>query len=334
MVAYPKDFSEALVSAGLEPHRVKLLRHDHRGLETWNRSPDHFLSFASVQDADASPFKRDPEYVAHFLPGPKLAGGGFAAYFVGVSRLYDRWPWDDERPPRCWVYDYRGRGVAAEAADQSWVELEGAIPLGLIVDWGLAPRSWHQWGTQKKPIIAGGNGLPDIGALVRDAGSTLMLTEEERAKELLGFEERDIKSAIERNPHEITRLFEDRRAGMVQVRPDQRAFRKALLSRYGSTCCITGCETEPALEAAHIIPFAEGTEQRNYLSNGLLLRRDVHRLFDLLLVSVHPETNEVWVGPELRSGHYGFLHGASLVADAARPALQEHFSRSQRQAGT
>ena len=61
-------------------------------------------------------------------------------------------------------------------------------------------------------------------------------------------------------------------------------------------CAITADKTLPALEAAHIKDFSE--EGPNQINNGLLLRSDLHKLFDVLreVVSSHPK---VLSGPDL-----------------------------------
>lgn len=58
----------------------------------------------------------------------------------------------------------------------------------------------------------------------------------------------------------------------------QRAFKLVVAEKYGHHCAITGEKVRPVLEAAHILPVAEGGQHR--VDNGLLLRSDVHTLFD------------------------------------------------------
>lgn len=67
----------------------------------------------------------------------------------------------------------------------------------------------------------------------------------------------------------------------------QGAFRTLVLDAYGRRCALTGESTLPVLEAAHIRPYAD--EGRHVTSNGLLLRSDFHKLFDLGLVTVQPD---------------------------------------------
>ncbi|TNF20797.1 MAG: HNH endonuclease [Rhodobacteraceae bacterium] len=317
------NFADLLLADGFDPKQVKLLRHDTRGLLAWKKSPDHFLSFASVQAAETSPFQRNPRWVAHFLPGPRLQTGGFSAYFVGLAELLERRPWDDSRPPRYWLEDYRVRGVTAEAADQEWVSGLPHLEQGLCVDWGLAPRSWHQWGSQSKPVI-GGSG-PSLDEMLDGAGKSILLDAENRLALTIEYEDKALSRQLGRNLEKVRRSAEERRLGLVRQRPDQVAFRNALVERHGPRCSITGCDVLEALEAAHIIPFAKETTDRNLPSNGLLLRRDIHRLFDLFLISVDPATREILLSSKIAASAYGALSGVALNADVSSVAVEWHY---------
>jgi len=82
---------------------------------------------------------------------------------------------------------------------------------------------------------------------------------------------------------------QDKRYGTPQtVRPrlGQGTFRYALEQAYGR-CAVTGEHSLPALDAAHIVPYGDGGDHA--LENGLLLRADVHRLFDRGYVTVTPD---------------------------------------------
>jgi len=70
----------------------------------------------------------------------------------------------------------------------------------------------------------------------------------------------------------------------VPTRLGQGAFRALVLDAYAGVCAVTKHKIRPTLEAAHIRPVAEGGE--NAVANGLLLRSDVHRMFDRGLVSI------------------------------------------------
>jgi predicted restriction endonuclease len=99
-------------------------------------------------------------------------------------------------------------------------------------------------------------------------------------------------------------------ASIVQ-RQGQREFRHKLLIAYGGRCPITDCDVESAIEAAHIIPYY-GPEA-NHLTNGLPLRADIHTLFDLHLLSIRPDTNEVVIAPELVGTCYQDLANRKLT---------------------
>lgn len=83
----------------------------------------------------------------------------------------------------------------------------------------------------------------------------------------------------------------------IVQRQGQEEFRKQLLKAYEYRCCITGYDAEMSLEAAHIISY-NGSET-NYVSNGLLLRADIHILFNLYQISIHPDTGKVVIAPNL-----------------------------------
>jgi HNH endonuclease len=87
---------------------------------------------------------------------------------------------------------------------------------------------------------------------------------------------------------------------LIKPRLGQGAFRVLVTDAYKRRCAITGEKTLPVLEAAHIVPFArKGTHQ---ISNGLLLRSDFHKLFDLGYVTVETTKRDfrVRVSPKIR----------------------------------
>lgn len=65
---------------------------------------------------------------------------------------------------------------------------------------------------------------------------------------------------------------------LAAYRLGQRAFQAVVLDRYGRRCAVTGDKIRPVLQAAHIRPVSADGENR--LDNGMLLRSDVHTLYD------------------------------------------------------
>lgn len=70
------------------------------------------------------------------------------------------------------------------------------------------------------------------------------------------------------------------------IRDGQADFRKRLIEHYGAVCMVTGTSHAAVIDAAHITPY-NGTST-NALSNGLLLRKDIHALYDAGLLLVSP----------------------------------------------
>jgi HNH endonuclease len=74
---------------------------------------------------------------------------------------------------------------------------------------------------------------------------------------------------------------------MIRQRLGQGAFRILVTDTYDRHCAVTGEKALPALEAAHIRPVTE--EGKHRIDNGLLLRSDVHKLFDAGYVTITPD---------------------------------------------
>jgi hypothetical protein len=96
------------------------------------------------------------------------------------------------------------------------------------------------------------------------------------------------------------------------ARPGQARFRATLLAAFGGRCVVTGCSVSIALEAAHIRPVSDSGS--DHLENGLLLRADLHRLFDDGLISVSDAADSrVLVAKQLNDGPYGTLSWQPLA---------------------
>lgn len=102
----------------------------------------------------------------------------------------------------------------------------------------------------------------------------------------------------------------------IALRKGQPAFRRALLSAYEGRCAITGCDAEEALEAAHIVPY--NGSSTNHVQNGLLLRADIHTLFDLGVIHIDPEHLTVQLSAGLMSTVYREFHGKKLRLPSSR----------------
>jgi hypothetical protein len=95
---------------------------------------------------------------------------------------------------------------------------------------------------------------------------------------------------------------------------------------------VGGCRVLAVLEAAHIAPYRG--ESDNHVKNGLLLRSDLHTLFDLNLLGIELTTLRIHIADEARI-EYGAFHGQHLEFGVARPsqaALESRFEGFQRKA--
>ena len=102
---------------------------------------------------------------------------------------------------------------------------------------------------------------------------------------------------------------------LARSRLGQGAFRVLVTDAYQRRCAVTGEKTLPVLEAAHIKPYALLGPHR--INNGILLRSDLHKLFDLGYVTVTPDLR-LEVSPSLKAEwengrEYYAHHGKELM---------------------
>jgi putative restriction endonuclease len=86
-------------------------------------------------------------------------------------------------------------------------------------------------------------------------------------------------------------LFKEGRSAeaIVQVRRDQYLFRRAVLSSYGATCCMSGLNQERLLIASHIVPWSADKKNRLNPANGLCLSVLHDRAYDQGMLTVLPD---------------------------------------------
>jgi putative restriction endonuclease len=222
-----------------------------------------------------------------------IAGGGF---FVSSLQLTVRQAWD-------WFGTANGCATLDSLLDRLRLAPSRQITCILLGDvfyfpkerWIPAPRSFH-------PSIQVGKGYriaeePDLVQMVRA-----------HLQEAGGGDSRPAAEALRTGT-----------PGLVLPRVGQRLFRGLVAAAYDRRCAVTRERALPVLEAAHIVPFAAGGSHA--VENGLLLRSDLHRLFDTGYITVDPDRRVLMVSRRLRTEfhngeEYLRLDGAPL----ARPA--------------
>lgn len=170
-----------------------------------------------------------------------------------------------------------------------------SVPVGVLVQVSEKP-------TARYKIVGLGAVAADDGAQFRieQFGSPMERAENAAAVSLPG-------SAFDATNTDDSR---ERTLRTIAQRRGQPAFRKALLKAYDSKCAVTRCNVTAILEAAHVVPYLG--DHTNHVQNGMLLRADIHTLFDLGLIAIEPDTYVVEVSKELGSSDYGRLHGTRL----------------------
>ena len=106
----------------------------------------------------------------------------------------------------------------------------------------------------------------------------------------------------------------------VRPRLGQGAFRAIVTDVYDRRCAVTRERTLPALDAAHIRPYSEGGEHAT--TNGLLLRKDIHSLFDQGYVTVRPSLDFAVsrrIREEFENGHEYYDYDGSKILIPKEP---------------
>jgi hypothetical protein len=104
---------------------------------------------------------------------------------------------------------------------------------------------------------------------------------------------------------------DERQQRAIKTRRGQARFREALMLAYKRRCAISRCAVEELLEAAHIRPHSEQTDYA--VTNGLLLRSDLHTLFDLKLLAID-DRYRVRLSEKLRNSEYWKYQGQDIAA--------------------
>jgi HNH endonuclease len=143
----------------------------------------------------------------------------------------------------------------------------------------------------------------------------------------------DISGMIQLSERELARLQsfdpDSGKAGRNQIieniirRRGQPAFRQELLAAYEYRCAITNFNAVDALEAAYIVPFRGKFTQ--HASNGILLRGDLHTLFDLGKLAIDTRTMTVILAEDLTESSYRIVAGRPLrfpKDEALRPSTE------------
>lgn len=164
--------------------------------------------------------------------------------------------------------------------------------------------------------------------LIKNDGSNKILNE---IDEIINSLEKSPNIQEQFNPTDLIDARERVLTSIVQRR-GQTNFRQDLLYVYESKCAISNCNVPEALEASHIIPYRG--QETNKIQNGILLRADIHTLFDLRLLSIDEEKFSVIISPKLKNTYYSQYEGKvinlpnKLEFYPSKEALKKHRNES------
>jgi hypothetical protein len=102
---------------------------------------------------------------------------------------------------------------------------------------------------------------------------------------------------------------------LIQLRRGQFKLRQKLLHYHEGKCAITGCSIPLLLDACHIHPFADShnCEARN----GILLRSDIHDLFDAHLLTIGLDSRTVYIHLSIQDQTYRMYDGWQIACPYA-----------------
>jgi ribosomal protein L37AE/L43A len=107
---------------------------------------------------------------------------------------------------------------------------------------------------------------------------------------------------------------------LTRVRLGQGAFRRRLLDAFGAVCAFSGPNPKEVLEAAHLYSYSAVGAHHDH--GGLLLRRDLHTLFDAGRLLIEPASRRLRVAPELMAHPtYQAFHDKPLAIELGRGQL-------------
>ena len=208
-----------------------------------------------------------------------------------------------ERPDGSWSYDYFQEGDELERRDQDFTNrgltacAEEGVPVAVL-------RQTQVRGGSRYKVL----GLATVGRW-KDGYFALEGFAPNGA--LKGTVVPQLAQPATGEPASMS--LEDARrriAASIVQRQGGAAFRASLIKAYGGRCALSDCDAIDALEAAHIVPYRG--PHTDAVENGLLLRADLHTLFDRQLLDIDPMSLRVKLHPTLAKTSYAGFEGRAV----------------------
>lgn len=229
-------------------------------------------------------------------------------YALSVRQTLDS-PYPDEEPvfqdDGSWTYRYAQEGQASDL-ERAYTNRgliacrDHKIPVGVLRQVSRKPAETRYLVLGLATVESWEAGIFTLRSTVLDDAelSPPSLLHIASPLEPYGFDPALVQDARQKILREVVR------------RQGQKPFRSGLLTAYQGRCAVTGCAVEPVLEAAHITPYLG--PQTNKVTNGLLLRSDIHTLWDSGLLYLDADYR-VRLKPPLIESDYVKLQGQSIA---------------------
>jgi putative restriction endonuclease len=291
----------------------------HRGQRvTWNAIQEYATNSARLVAQAKGIYK--PHYTDYALSVRTLEEGPYPDKEV------------EFRPDGSWVVQYFQENRDPKQRDREATNrglmrcLSDGIPIGFLIK--RKPKPGVEYEVLGLGLVTGWEegyftieGFALDGSTHTDSGETDAAHARARSASLTDLEVAPFESLSDSDLREKT-------LAMVARRRGQASFRAMLLDAYSGKCCISGCDFVEVLEAAHIAPY-RGVHS-HHPQNGLLLRADLHTLFDLGHISVSDEYRVMITSKARASFQYQVLEGKKLTLPSnpsmapSRLALSAH----------
>jgi putative restriction endonuclease len=218
----------------------------------------------------------------------------WSEYALSVRQNVDG-PYPDREPATrtdgTWSYLYFQEGEDPTVRDSVFTNrglmecYKDRVPIGVIRQTARQPRTVYQV-LGLALVVGWEDGYFLLEGFSRDGQSKGPVSNTE-IEVLSAFQEKAAANAKAFDPGNIMDGRE-RIVASIVIRRGQPEFRRILIRAYKGRCAVSGCDAIEVLEAAHIMPYLG--QDTNHPSNGILLRADIHTLFDLGLLSIDTDT--------------------------------------------
>lgn len=297
----------------LKPQQKKKNSISHSDLLAWfERHTGQVLTWAQLQDA--------PSTVTISAKG--IYKPQDSAYALSISQRLDS-PYSDQKPVYqqngSWRYSYAQeesqRSISANLFTNQGLKkcMDDGVPVAVLVQLSKKPQltRYRMLGLAKVISWEAGFFTLESTTLAGDGIAASEAADDSSNFSLIGVEDNRKRTLKE-----------------ITIRQGQGAFRSGLLTAYEGRCAITGTAVQQVLEAAHVTPYL-GPET-NHVSNGILLRSDLHTLWDRGLVYLCDDL-KFQLNSVLEYSEYSYLIGKKIRARVAdSPGISKDAVRAHR----